>query len=110
MHEHHQVEKLVRELLAQNPDRRIKSVRLVMGDLLGFDETSVRLYFDNFTEDTLAEGALLTVRWIRGELCCPVCRKNFVKIKSQLDCPTCGRQGVTTEIGKEFFFEEVVLA
>ena len=108
MHEHHQVEKLVRELLAQNPDRKIKSVRLVMGDLLGFDETSVRLYFENFTEETPAEGAELSVRWIQGELQCPRCKKNFVKIKSQLSCPTCGEQGVPTGIGKEFFFEEVV--
>jgi hydrogenase nickel incorporation protein HypA/HybF len=108
MHEHHQVEKLVRDLLAQNPSRRIIGVRLVMGELLGFDEISVRLYFENFTEDTLAEGALLTVRWVTGELHCPGCKKNFVKIKSQLDCPTCGIQGVPTETGKEFYFEEVV--
>jgi hydrogenase nickel incorporation protein HypA/HybF len=108
MHEHHQVEKLVRELLAQNPDHRIKSVRLVMGELLGFDETSVRLYFENFTEGTPAEGAELRVRWIQGELQCPRCRNNFVKIKSALECPSCGKQGVPTEIGKEFFLEDVV--
>jgi hydrogenase nickel incorporation protein HypA/HybF len=109
MHEHHQVEKLVRELLAQHPDRTIKSVRLVMGDLLGFDETSVRLYFENFTEGTPAERAELRLRWIQGELQCPDCKKHFVKIKSALECPTCGKQGVPTEIGKEFFFEDIVV-
>lgn len=108
MHEHHQVEKLVRDLLAQTPGRTVKSVRLVMGDLLGFDETSVRLYFENFTENTPAEAAELDVRWVRGELRCPHCKKNFVKIKSNLDCPTCGQQGVPTDIGKEFYFEAVV--
>jgi len=105
MHEHHQVEKLVRELLAATEGRTIQSVQLVMGELLGFDEMSVRLYFENFTEGTPAEGAVLTVRWIRGELLCPRCLKNFVKYKSQLDCPACGRQGLPTEIGKEFYFE-----
>jgi hydrogenase nickel incorporation protein HypA/HybF len=109
MHEHHQVEKLVRDLLVQNPGRKIKSVRLVMGDLLGFDETSVRLYFENFTEDTPAEGAELNVRWVKGELYCADCAKNFVKTGSHLDCPTCGRQGTPTAVGKEFYLDEVVI-
>jgi len=108
MHEHHQVEKLVRDLLAQAQGRKVRRVRLVMGDLLGFDETSVRLYFDIFTENTPAEGAELNVRWVRGELHCPGCKNNFVKIKGQLDCPICGTQGAPTEIGKEFFVEEVL--
>jgi hydrogenase nickel incorporation protein HypA/HybF len=109
MHEHHQVEKLVRDLLAETGGRRIKSLCLVMGDLLGFDETSVRLYFENFTEGTPAEDAELNIRWVKGELHCPDCKMNFVKIKSHLDCPTCGRQGTPTAIGKEFCLTEVVI-
>jgi hydrogenase nickel incorporation protein HypA/HybF len=108
MHEHHQVEKLVQDLLARNQGRKIRSVRLVMGDLLGFDETSVRLYFENFTENGPAEGAALNIRWVKGELHCAACAKNFVKIKSQLDCPDCGRQGTPTEVGKEFYLDEIV--
>ncbi len=79
-----------------------------MGELLGFDETSVRLYFENFTEGTPAEGAEVSVRWVPGELHCSVCKSHFVKIKSQLNCPTCGNQGKPTDTGKEFFFEAVV--
>ncbi|MCE5263173.1 MAG: hydrogenase maturation nickel metallochaperone HypA [Deltaproteobacteria bacterium] len=108
MHEHHQVEKLVKDLITATGGRKVKSLCLVMGDLPGFDETSVRLYFENFTEGTPAEGAELKVRWIRGELRCPACGRNFVKIKSRLDCPTCGRQGTPTAVGREFHFDEVV--
>ena len=109
MHEHHQVEKLVRDLIAGTHGRKVKSLCLVMGDLLGFDEISVRLYFENFTENTPAEGAELNVRWVGSELHCPDCKKNFVKIKSQLDCPTCGRQGSPTAVGKEFYLEKIVI-
>jgi hydrogenase nickel incorporation protein HypA/HybF len=108
MHEHHQVEKLVEGLLCEARGRKVRSLVLVMGNMLGFDETSVRLYFEHFTDGTPAEGAELTVRWIRGELHCPQCNKNFVKDRSRLDCPACGRQGVPTPTGKEFFFENVV--
>ena len=108
MHEHHQVERLVQTLLNDTQGRKIRSVRLVMGEMLGFDETSVRLYFENFTEGTPAEGAELSFRWVKAELHCPACNRNFVKIKSQLDCPNCGRQGTPTQMGKEFFCEDIV--
>jgi hydrogenase nickel incorporation protein HypA/HybF len=109
MHEHHQVEKLVKDLMADTGGRKVRSLCLVMGDLLGFDETSVRLYFENFTENTPAEGAELNVRWVKGELYCTGCAKNFVKTGSRLDCPICGRQGTPTAVGKEFYLDEIVI-
>jgi hydrogenase nickel incorporation protein HypA/HybF len=109
MHEYHQVEKLVQDLLSQYPGCKIKSVQLVMGDLLGFDESSVRLYFENFTENTLAEGAEVNLRWVKSELHCDRCAKNFIKQGSDLNCPTCGLQGTPTTVGKEFYLDEVVI-
>ena len=46
--------------------------------------------------------------WIKGELHCPRCQKNFVKYRSQLDCPVCGQQGLPTGIGKEFYGEDIL--
>lgn len=106
MHEHHQVEKIVKELLVKAEQKQLSKVNkvvLAMGDMLGFDDTSVGLYFESFTEATIAENAVLEIKHIPGELNCPVCHKNFIKKGSALDCPTCKVQGTPTEIGKEFF-------
>lgn len=110
MHEHHQVEKIVKDVLALAQKKnlgKISKVTLAMGDLLGFDDTSVGLYFESFTDGTIAEGAELTIKHIPGQLKCSACQKNFVKQKSNLNCPSCGQQGVPTEIGKEFFVENI---
>ena len=105
MHEHHQVEKIVKDMLTlaqQKKLNKVKKVTLALGDLLGFDDTSVKLYFESFTEGTIAENAELVIQHIPGQLKCPQCQKVFTKVKSDLYCPICRTQGVPTEIGKEF--------
>jgi hydrogenase nickel incorporation protein HypA/HybF len=104
MHEHHQVKHLVDQILAQHPGKKITGVEVIMGDALGFDEGSVRLYFETFGEGNALEGAEITFTHIPAELNCKTCNKNFVKVKSNLNCPTCGQQGLPTDKGKEFTF------
>jgi hydrogenase nickel incorporation protein HypA/HybF len=108
MHEQHQVQKLINDIVAEARGKGIPKVTeltVVMGDLLGFDEGSVRLYFEMLGEGTLLEGARISFRKVPGELHCPKCRKDFLKKGSALNCPVCGTQGIPTEKGKEFFAE-----
>jgi hydrogenase nickel incorporation protein HypA/HybF len=58
-------------------------------------------------EGTLLSETELVIRHVPGYLHCNDCQKDFVKQKSQLDCPQCGKQGVPTEKGKEFYIEKV---
>jgi hydrogenase nickel incorporation protein HypA/HybF len=110
VHEKHQVEKIVQEaivLAAAKNATGVRKVWLVIGDLLGFDEMSVRMYFELMAESTILEGAELEIVWARGQLNCPACEKNFEKKGSDLNCPDCGKQGTPTEIGKEFYIEDI---
>jgi len=79
-----------------------------MGKMPGFDETPVRLYFEHLTEGAPAGDAGPDVRRAGDELLCRRRDRNFVRDKSRLDCPTCGRQGVPAQIGKEFYVENIV--
>ncbi len=110
MHEHHQVEKIVKAVFQTAKEKnlaKVKKVNLLMGDLLGFDDTSVKLYFESFTDGTIAEGAELIIKHIPGQLKCSNCNKNFIKVRSDLSCPDCHRQGLPTDIGKEFAVESI---
>ncbi len=110
MHEHHQVQKLIDEIVAaawQKNATKVTQVTVAMGDLLGFDQGSVRLYFETLGEGTMLEGADISFHMIPGELRCPACEKNFIKKKSELACPVCGTQGMPTQKGKEFFAEHI---
>ncbi len=105
MHEKHQVEHLVKnalEIAKQEEILKVKEVGILIGRGLGFDETSIKLYFETFTEETPLEGAELVFAWQEAELFCPKCKENFLKIKSNLECPKCQTQGLPTEVGKAF--------
>ena len=110
MHERHQVEHLIshiQDYATQNQIKKVTALTVAMGDLLGFDEQSVRLYFETLGEGTVLEDAKIAFRAVKGQLHCKKCNRNFEKNRSSLDCPICGEQGVPTEIGKEFFVEDI---
>ncbi len=110
MHERHQVEHLIKNIQAyaqQHQLTKVTSLTVAMGDLLGFDEQSVRLYFETLGEGTIVENATIEFRLIKGQLECKKCQQNFEKLRSSLDCPICGEQGLPTAVGKEFFAENI---
>ena len=110
MHEQHQVAHLLAHLEADAKAlglKKVTSFTVVMGDLLGMDEQSCDMYFETLGERTIIEGAKIAYRHVPGLLLCPKCNKGFPKIKSELNCSTCGTQGIPTEKGKEFFAETI---
>lgn len=85
----------------------VTEIRLVIGDLSSIFDDSVQMYFDMFTEGTLAEGAKLVFRRVPAEFMCKGCQHVFVKPTKGFDCPMCGEVGAPTEKGKEFYIESM---
>ncbi|MFC2149618.1 hydrogenase maturation nickel metallochaperone HypA [Candidatus Auribacterota bacterium] len=110
MHEYHIVGELVNQVLdtARNNDaNKVTKVSLVMGELSGFEESSVRLYFQNLTEGTLIEGAELEIKPVKASFMCKKCGKAFESEDRTFKCPGCGDPGSPTEKGKEFYIEDI---
>ncbi len=111
MHESHQVQRLITEAEKMMSARRIKKPRqvtVVMGELLGFDEVSVGLHWEEMTIGTPLEGCLIVVETVAAQLKCPKCAALFPKKGSDLSCPTCRVMGTPTPTGKEFSIKEIV--
>lgn len=69
MHEYHVIEPMIKEILKTAADRKavkIVKVTLALGDKKGFDEGSVRLYFETLGEGTLLAGAEVQVNRLAG--------------------------------------------
>jgi Zn finger protein HypA/HybF involved in hydrogenase expression len=69
MHEYHVIEPMVKEILKTAVDRKavkVVKVTLVMGDKTGFDEGSVKLYFETLGEGTLLAGAEVQIKRLAG--------------------------------------------
>jgi hydrogenase nickel incorporation protein HypA/HybF len=64
MHEYHAVESLIRQIIEKAKAyqaSRITKIKLVLGEFSGFAESSVRMYFENLSQDTIAAGAELEI-------------------------------------------------
>jgi hydrogenase nickel incorporation protein HypA/HybF len=101
--------KIANNAALSHGSQKINSVSLVVGESAGIIPESVQLYFDMIAEGSPAEGAKLNVRFVKTQMHCPVCGKNFTRPRFSFECPNCGTLGNPTETGKEFYVESVEL-
>jgi len=69
MHEYHAVESAFKHIIEKakaNNAARITKVKLVVGEDLGFADSSIRLYFETLSEKTIAAGAELEIQYNKG--------------------------------------------
>jgi hydrogenase nickel incorporation protein HypA/HybF len=112
MHEYsltRQIVRIANRAAEENGALRVTQVRLVVGAGSGIIPESVQLYFNQIAHGTPAEGAVVNVRLVPPEMCCPACERNFIRPRFSFACPRCGTLGNPTEIGNEFYVEGVEL-
>lgn len=112
MHEYSltkQIVKIVNDTAAGNNAVKVYSVSLVLGENSAVIPDSVQLYYDMIAAGTPAEGAEIKVRYVKSQMHCPVCNKNFIRPRFSFECPDCGTLGNPTETGNEFYVESVEL-
>ncbi len=85
----------------------VKKVKLVVGDRSGCISESIQMYFDVISEGTPCEGAELEIIRVKTKMKCPKCGILFERALMSFACPECGTDGELTEIGKEFYIEEI---
>ena len=110
MHEYHIVESIVKQILEKakaSGAKKITGVTLVMGELSGLQEESIRVYFDNLSKENLLEGAKLIVKTAKSKLKCQGCGTVFEHEKSDFNCPKCSGQGILASSGKEFYIDNI---
>lgn len=88
---------------------KVKHVTLVVGEDSGFIGESIQMYFDVIGQDTVCEGAKLSIIGIKPKLRCLSCGELFERKLFSFTCPICAGEGVPTEIGKEFYIKDVEL-
>lgn len=110
MHEYpitEQIVKIAEKHCKESDGRRVTKVNLVIGDYSGYVGDSVHMYFDLIAQDTLCDGAEVTIQHVKPKLKCSKCGHYFEKQLLSFACPKCGADGGPTEIGKEFYLESI---
>jgi len=86
---------------------RVTKVKMVVGDYSGFIGESIQMYFDVISKGTACEMASIEIERVRPKLKCEDCGQLFERVLFSFECPSCGGQGCPTEIGKEFYIENI---
>lgn len=110
MHEYpitEQIIKICSKRCKEAGAERVTRVRLVVGDYSGYIGESIQMYFDIIGEGTPCDGAVLDIRRVKPKLRCPSCGELFERAPMSFACPKCGTDGEPTEIGKEFYIDEI---
>jgi len=110
MHELHAVEALVKQAVAKANEHKASKVTKVvfsLGDLVGFDDGSIKLYFDDLAKGTLLESASLVINHKAPRLKCKDCSNVFEDKNRQFKCPKCCSASLIISSGKEFYLENI---
>jgi len=83
----------------------VERIHLVVGELTGYMEESIRFYFNILAKDTVLKGAELDITYVKPKLRCPSCGALFERARFSFDCPTCGTAGELTKTGSEFYID-----
>ena len=106
MHELSLTQNIVETITDRLGDRRVVSVRLVIGKLSGVVVDSIRFCFDVVVADTPLAGARLEVEEPGGRARCRDCGVEFASDDPILLCP-CGSADVEVLAGDELLIKAV---
>lgn len=84
---------------------KVLKIGLVVGEYSGFVGDSIQMYFDEISIDTLCEGSVIEIKYVKPKLKCSNCGILFERQLLSFYCPNCNGLGRPTEIGKEFYIE-----
>ena len=87
--------------------KKINKINLVIGEMTGVVSESVQFYLDFLTKDSMAEGAVVSVKMVPPKAQCRNCNRIFELKEFDWTCPNCKGNSVEVIAGKELFVESI---
>jgi hydrogenase nickel incorporation protein HypA/HybF len=109
MHELSIAESVVDAITARTAQRRVRVVRLEVGQLSGVSADALRFCFELAAADTPVDGAALEIEELAGRARCATCGEEFVLSDPILLCG-CGSSDVRVLSGEELRILSVEVA
>ena len=109
MHELSIAESVVEAITARTEQRRVRAVRLEVGQLCGVSADALRFCFELAVADTPIDGAALEIEERVGRARCVTCDEEFVLSDPILLC-ACGSSDVRVLAGEELRILSVEVA
>jgi len=86
---------------------RISQINLVIGEMSSIVGDCVQFYFDFFSKDTIAEGAVLSFQRVPTRMRCRNCDTVFQLSESGWTCPHCNQWVAEILSGQELYVDSI---
>ena len=87
--------------------KEVEKINLVIGEMTGIGDESVRFYFNLLNKGTIAEGASLSFKTVATTARCRSCDNAFRFQESGWTCPACGNNDLEIIGGRELSVESI---
>ena len=98
---------IVKETKAQNPNAEIKTVRVIIGELIAVVPELLLHAYSSLTDQTPLQHSRLDITIIPVSAKCEQCGAGFGIHEFEFSCPHCHSSRITVKSGKEFYIKEL---
>lgn len=98
---------VLKDQIQEHKIGRITQVKLVVGDMTGVEDMTMRSCFEMFAESTPVEGARLVIERIPIKARCLSCGNEFVTRGWSYQCPQCKNSRIDIIAGKELYIDSI---
>ena len=98
---------VIAEKVREYGARRVIQVRIVVGELTGVEDTTMKSCFEMYVQATPAEGARLTIERVPIKVRCRACGNEYETKIPFSECAVCGNKGIRIISGKELYIDSL---
>jgi len=98
---------ILNEKIKEYNVNKVKQVKLMVGDMTGVEDMTMKSCFEIVAKDTPVEGADLIIQRIPVKAQCTNCNHEFIVHGWDYKCPQCNKTGVRIIAGKELYIESI---
>ena len=86
---------------------RVAKINLVIGEMSGIVDQCVEFYFEFLSQDTIANGAILSFAKVPTQARCLNCEELFTPKAFDWSCPKCRESSTEIVAGNELYVESI---
>ena len=98
---------VINEQIKEHDVKRVVQVRLVVGELTGVEDTTMKLCFEMYVQATPLEGAELIIRRVPAKVRCRVCGNEYETKIPFSECAVCENKKMKIISGNELYIDSL---
>jgi len=86
---------------------KVKQVRIVVGELTGVEDATMKACFEMYVQATPVEGAELLIKRVPVKVSCRICGNEYETKIPFAECAVCGKKSFKIISGKELYIDSL---